>query len=124
MKRVLYVDDAENWREMMKMTLGDDNTEVRAVDSISGMKTYLIAHPSQIDRIITDGMEGKWKEVVELAKANRIPVALFTATQQYLNEAREEKIMAFNKDSRELKLIDLQRFIQQESGGPGVEILG
>ena len=95
-ERLLSVEDAENWRAVMRATL-EGEKEFSIVSSVEEAKAA-IESGTAFTRIITDGLEGKWELVMTLAQTAGIPLKVLSGSMDVLKKAKSLGIEAVNKE--------------------------
>lgn len=93
-ERILVVEDAENWREMLGMVLRRKG-DVVVVSSVEEAQKAL--GQGGFTRIICDGLEGDYKKVYEAAKKAGVPLKILSSSDSVKEQAEELRIEFVDK---------------------------
>ncbi len=92
---ILAVDDESTWRTIVGHELGKAGLQHSVVSSadeaIENIET------GGFTGVVTDGLEGKWRQVAEAASAASIPVAVFSGEKAQVDAATEAGVQGFVK---------------------------
>ena len=82
-QRILVVDDDPTWREILSDSLRERGTEVEVCESVEEAREAI--QSGRFAEIITDGLDGRWTDVVECAGDSL--VTLLSMNHSYEEEA-------------------------------------
>jgi len=96
-RRVLIVEDSQNWRDLLPSVFKGIETVV--VKSAKEAEEAL--KKGGFTEIVTDGLEGAWIQVVE--KSGGLPVKLLSGDVRHQQTATEKGVKFLNKSSFEIE---------------------
>lgn len=105
-EKLLFVEDAENWRAVIQATLEGDK-EFSIVSSVEEAKAAIDAGTA-FTRIITDGLEGGWEQVMALAQTAGIPLKVLSGNDDVIKKARGLGIESINKEDVSMGTVKIE----------------
>lgn len=108
-KRILAVDDARIWRDILRENLEESKIAHTVVGSTAEATTAIAT--GEYTGVITDGLNGGWKTVSAAARAAGARCVLMSLSLESIAAAHESGIPAHDKAGMSPELI--QNIIQQ-----------
>jgi CheY-like chemotaxis protein len=100
MAKVLVVEDDEDWADIHSRKAARVGHEV--ITAISVEKAKKVLEENGIDLVITDGLEGKWTQVHDLAKEKGIKTVVVSSNMSIEKEAEKREVKYLYKGGTDL----------------------
>jgi len=92
-RKVLIVEDSQNWRDILPRFFEKKGFEIVVVDSAEAAKVAL--EKGGFSEIVTDGLEGDWKTVIDNAAG--LPVKLLSGDVRHKSAAEKQGVRFLDK---------------------------
>ena len=100
-RKVLIVEDSDNWLRLLPALFSNEGIEALAVDSLEAAREAL--KTGQFTEVVTDSLEGDWLDVVESAAT--LPVKLLTGNGSLERAATDRGVVFLDKATFDIETL-------------------
>jgi len=94
-RKALIVEDSRDWRDELLGIFRGAGIKANAVTNLDAAIEAL--QKGDYTEVVTDGLRGKWEDVVVVARGVGLPVKLVSANSTFQSKAEEQNIPFINK---------------------------